>query len=353
MSNCSQDNIKYLRNSHYWGSTPGHPKPQVEEIDYPAFLSNTPCNLDLVQGAAQWGGQPIPNIKSAYIAKDPAYRHYWFPPVENVSLFPNLNNPLLSKLAVRKAITLAISRPDVAERGESGYQRPANQTGIVLPTFQTWYESSLNTVTYDPSKADQVLRAAGFKKGSNGIYQDAQGQQLSFTIKTVSGFTDWDASLQVITQDLKAVGIQVTVSDENSGPYVSALESGNFQLAYAGGGGPYPLDGPTPYYELRGILLSDNIGSTDYSRYSSASTDALFNAYPAASPAQQVQIMHKIEKVMVDDIPVIPVTEGVNWFEYDGKHFGGWPGPSNPYAQPAVYQFPDNEVVLLHLYPVS
>jgi peptide/nickel transport system substrate-binding protein len=353
VSNCSQDNIKYLRNSNYWQSKPGHPVPQIKEVDYPAFLSNTPCNLDLIQGAAQWGGQPIPNIVSSFVNKDPKHRGYWFPPVENVSIFPNLTNPLLSNLAVRKAITLALDRSAVSQRGESGYEPPANQTGIVLPTFKSWYDSSLNTVTYDPSKADQVLQAAGFTKGANGIYQNAQGQQLSFTIKSVSGFADWDASLQVITQDLKAVGIQVTPEDENSGPYVSDLDSGNFQLAYAGGGGPYPIDGPSPYYELRGILFSGNIGSTDYSRYASASTNALFNAYPAASPAQQVRIMHQIEQVMVNDIPVIPVTEGVNWFNYNSLNIGGWPTASNPYAQPAPYQFPDDGVLLTHLYPLS
>jgi peptide/nickel transport system substrate-binding protein len=45
MSTCSQDNIKYLRNASYWQSKPGHPVPQVAEVDYPAFLSNTSANL--------------------------------------------------------------------------------------------------------------------------------------------------------------------------------------------------------------------------------------------------------------------------------------------------------------------
>src|SRR5262249_9914266 len=70
-SNCSPQNIKYLRNTHYWQSTSSHPVPAVKEVDYPAFLSNTPGNLYLSQGQAQWGGQYIPNIQSFYIAKDP------------------------------------------------------------------------------------------------------------------------------------------------------------------------------------------------------------------------------------------------------------------------------------------
>ena len=64
--------------------------PRIQEIDYPAFLSNTPANLFLSQGQAQWGGQYIPNIQSFYIGKDPAHRHIWFPPVLNVALVPNL-----------------------------------------------------------------------------------------------------------------------------------------------------------------------------------------------------------------------------------------------------------------------
>ena len=353
MSSCSAQNIKYLRNPHYWQSTASHPVPQIAEVDYPAYLSNTPGNLALSTGQGNWGGQYVPNIQSFYIAKDPAHRHIWFPPVGNVSLVPNLTNPLLSKLAVREALAYAINKPNVARLGESGYQQPANQTGVITPTFQSWADTSLAQPTYNPAKAESLLKSAGFTKGSDGIYQDSAGNRLSFTIKTISGYSDWDASLQVITQELKAVGIAVTVQDENSGPYATDLQGGHFQLAYAGSGGLGPVPGPSPYYELRGALFSGSIGSYNFSRFKSASTDALFNQYAAASDAQQVQIMHQIQKVMVDQVPFIPVTEGVDWFQYDTTNIGGWPNASNPYAQPAPYSSPDNAVVLTHLYPTG
>ncbi len=223
MSSCAPQNIKYLNNPNYWQSSPGHPVPAVKEIDYPAFLSNTPANLSLAQGQAQWGGQYIPNIQSFYISKDPTHRHYWFPPVLNVSLFPNLTNPLLSQLPVRQAISYAINRQIVSRLGESGYQAPANQSGVILPTYQAWSDPSLTATTYSTAKADQVLTAAGFTKGSDGIYQDKSGNRLAFTIKTISGFSDWDASLQLITQQLKAAGISVTVQDENTTSYTADL----------------------------------------------------------------------------------------------------------------------------------
>ncbi len=350
MSSCSPQNIKYLRNPNYWKSSSGHPVPTLQEIDYPAFLSNTPGNLFLAQGQGQWGGQYIPNVKTFYVGKDPAHRHIWFPPVLNVALVPNLENPLLSQLPVRQAMAYALNRATIAQLGEGGQQQPANQTGVITPTFQSWFDSSLALPNYDPAKAQQILNSAGYKKGSNGIYQSPSGQPLSFTIKTISGYSDWDASLQIIAQELKAVGISVTVQDENSTPYTADIQGGKFQLAYAGSGGPAASPGPSPYYELKGWLFSGNIGSTNYSRFKSASADALFNQYGAASQPQQVQIVHQLQKIMVDNIPFIPTTEGVDWYQYDTTNIGGWPTESNPYAQPSPYSFPDNGQVVTRLY---
>src|SRR5437763_14040243 len=295
VSSCSPQNIKYTRNPHYWQSKAGHPVPMIKEVDYPAILSNTPVNLFIAQGQAQWGGQYIPNVQSFYVGKDPAHRHIWFPPVLNVALVPNLSNPLLGKLPVRQAIAYAPNKATIARLGEGGEQQPANQTGVVTPTFQSWVDTSLSQPTYNPAKADQLLQSAGFTKGPDGIYCDSSGNRLAFTIKTIAGYSDWDASLQIITQQLKAAGIAVTVQDENSTPYTSDIQGGHFQLAYAGSGGPAASPGPSPYYELRGWLFSGNIGSTNYSRFKSASADALFKQYAGASQPQQVQIMHQIQ----------------------------------------------------------
>ena len=61
----------------------------MAKVLYPAFTSNDPANTYLATGQAQWGSQFIPNIKTFYTSKSPD-NHYWFPPVANVSLIPNL-----------------------------------------------------------------------------------------------------------------------------------------------------------------------------------------------------------------------------------------------------------------------
>jgi peptide/nickel transport system substrate-binding protein len=352
MSKCTPQNVTYTANPSYW--QPGEPK--VAKIQYPAYTSNNTANDDLANGSAQWGAQYIPSIQAFYTSKSPDY-HYWFPPTVNVSLVPNLTNPLLSNVKVREALSYAINRSQVSGIGESGYEPPANQAGIVTPTFN----SSLNTSAlaawgsgYDPTKAKSLLESAGFHPGAGGVMTNAAGQQLKFSVINIGDYSDWVASMQVIQQDLKAIGVEITPDNLSNTDFDADLFYGKYQLAYY----DQQTFGPSAYYELNNWLNSANtapIGKTaasNYERYSSKTTDALLNEYAGTtSTAEQQQIMNQIQQVMLNDVPIIPVVEAVDWYQYDTGSFTGWPTPGDPYAQPSAYAFPDNEQVLLHLAP--
>ena len=352
MSKCSPQDITYTANPHYW--QPGLPK--IAKIQYPAYTSNTTANNDLADGTAQWGAQYIPAINTFYKSKSPNY-NYWFPPTVNVSLVPNLTNSLLSNVKVRQAMSYAIDRSKVSTIGESGYEPPANQAGIVTPTFS----SSLNNSAlaawgngYDPAKAKSLLESAGFHPGSDGIMTNAAGQKLSFTVINIGDYSDWVASVQVIQQELKAIGIQITPDNLSNTDFDADLFYGKYQLAYY----DQQTFGPSAYYELNNWLNSANtapVGKTaasNYERWSSPATDKLLNQYATTTdPATQRSILDQIQQTMLTEVPIIPVVEAVDWYQYDTGTFSGWPTPSNPYAQPSAYAFPDNEQVLLHLSP--
>jgi peptide/nickel transport system substrate-binding protein len=349
---CTSQNVTYTANPNYW--QPGLPK--IKKVEYPAFTSNNTANDQLANGQAQWGSQYIPNIKEFYTAKSPNF-HYWFPPTVNVSVVPNLTNSLLANVKVREAMSYAIDRAKVSSIGESNYEPPANQAGIVTPTFASWVDSSLASkyhYTYDPVKAKQLLASAGFKMGSDGIMANSKGQKLSFSIINIGDYSDWVASVQVVQQNLKAVGIQITPDNLTNTAFTAALYAGKYQLAYY----DQQSFGPGPYYELRNWLLSTNsapIGQTaasNYERYKNPATDALINSYAGTtSTTEQHTIVDQLQQVMLADLPIIPVVEAVDWYQYDTSNHSGWPTPGNPYAQPSAYAFPDMEQVLLHLSP--
>jgi peptide/nickel transport system substrate-binding protein len=350
---CSSANITYTANPYYW--QPG--EPHIAKIEYPAFTSNNTANDELATGQAQWGAQYIPSIQAFYTSKSPDF-HYWFPPTVNVSLVPNLTNPLLSNVKVRQAMSYAINRSQVSTIGESGYEPPANQTGIVTPTFSSSLDRSAlaqyGNYSYDPAKAIALLESAGFKMGSDGIMANAAGQKLSFTVINIGDYSDWVADMQVIQQDLKAVGIAITPDNLSNTDFDADLYYGKYQLAYY----DQQTFGPSAYYELNNWLNSADtapvgkLAATNYERYSSAATESLLNQYAATtSPATQASIVDQLEQVMLSSVPIIPVVEAVDWYQYDTAAFTGWPTPGNPYAQPSAYAYPDMEQVLLHLSP--
>jgi peptide/nickel transport system substrate-binding protein len=349
MASCSPQVIKYTKNAGYWQKG----KPSIDTVYYPAFTSNDPANQQLASGKAQWGSQFIPNINSYYKNKS-ADNHYWFPPLSNVDIFVNLKDPILSNLAVRQAMAYAVDRKKVSEIGEYGYEPPSNQTGIVTPTFSDWLDKGLaNQVTYNPQKAISILEKAGFKK-KNGVYNTPDGKPLSFKIINIGGYSDWVASVQVIQADLKKVGIEITPENLSSTTYDADNYNGKYQLSYNGN----LSGGPTPYYELRQLLYSKNsapIGqaaASNWERYSNPATDKLIEDYGATTdPAKQHEIIRKLEAVMVNEIPVIPVTEGVDWYQYNTKGLSGWVTQQNTFAKPAAYENPDWGVMLLHLKP--
>jgi peptide/nickel transport system substrate-binding protein len=355
VGNCTPQNIKYVASPHYWQR--GLPK--VGTVNYPAFLTNDTANTYLANGQAQWGSQFIPSIQKFYLDRNPNY-HYWFPPVANVTLFVNLTNPLLKNLAVRQAIAYGIDRAKASTIGEYGYEPASNQSGIVTPTFSSWEDSSQaaafgNNYAYNPQKAISILEHAGFKKGSNGIFQSPSGKPLSFNVVNNGGFSDWVAAMQTIQASLKAIGIQLNPENVAYSTWQSDIFTGKFDLGYYAETG-----GPSPYYELRQWLYSANsapIGTaagSNFERYSNPATDALINQYATTTDAAtQHSIVDQLQNVLLTDVPVIPVTEQVDWFQYDTGSFSGWPTPGNPYAQPAAYNYPDWGQLMLHLTPAK
>src|SRR5262249_21301548 len=200
--------------------------------------------------------------------------------------------------------------------------------------------------------AISILQNAGFKKGPDGIMAKG-GQKLSFTIINNGGYSHSVAAVKVIPQGLTAAGTQVTPPKPARTSRRKKGCAPHHPLAYNSETG-----GPSPYYELRQWLYSGNsapIGTaagSNWERYSNSSTDALINQYAATNDAAtQHAIVNKLQLVMLKEVPVIPITESVDWYQYDTGSFTGWVTPTNQYALPATVQEPDWGQQMIRLAP--
>jgi peptide/nickel transport system substrate-binding protein len=339
------------RNPHFW--QPG--KPYIDEIRYPAFNSNTSADLLLSQGSVDWTGLFTPDVNKTFANRDPAHNHYWFPPSNVVTLYLNLAKRPFNLLAVRQAISAAVDRGKLYRIGENGYEPPSHPTALVLPANQSFLSSNFANASFslDTAKATSLLEGAGFRKGSDGIYVDKNGNRLAFNIDVVSGWTDWVTDSQIMASNLRAIGMDVKVNVISYNSYYSALQMGSFDTAIS-----WTNTGPTPYYLYYSMLGSTNtapIGqqaTSNWERWSDPMTDRLLQQYASSpDPLVQQQALAGIQKIMVQQLPTIPLIYGATWYEYSTARFVGWPDEQHPYAVPAPYAAPDEEIVVLNLHP--
>jgi peptide/nickel transport system substrate-binding protein len=338
------------RNPNYWQAG----KPYINEIHYPAINSNASADLVLSQGSLDWSGLFSPNIQQTFVNRDPAHNKYWFPPSGLTVLYLNLSKAPFNDLAVRQAINLAVDRQQMSQKGEDGYQQVANPTGLLLPNFQSYLSSTYSSDSYsvDTAKAISILQQAGYTKNSSGIYAK-NGQELSFKMNVVSGWTDWVTNVQIMASDLKAIGMNVTVNAISYNSYYSALQLGTFDTAIS-----WTATGPTPFFSYYGLMSTSQtapVGKAapqNWGRWSNSQTDQLLSQYAGtADSATQQQAIQGLEKYMVDQVPAVPLIYGSTWYEYSTARFSGWPDQNNPYAVPAPWSYPDVGVVAQNLRP--
>ena len=195
--------------------------PKIACLEYVQAASNDAALALIQSGQVDWTHNFVPNVEKAYGAKDPKHYHAFYAttayPLSLV--FDDTQYPY-SLVAFRKALSLAIDRKTVWKLGEYGYAPPTDAIGL-SGLFPKWVTDpavkklAKQMATYNPTGAKKLLTDAGFTyKGSRLI--DPKGDRVKLDIHVISGWSDWVASNQIITKNLRDIGIDSKVRLEPS-----------------------------------------------------------------------------------------------------------------------------------------
>jgi peptide/nickel transport system substrate-binding protein len=343
--------IWVVRNPHYWQPN----NSGIERIYAAAYTSGTAAQLALETGQDQWAGLFVPNYQKLYVAKAPKYNVFWSPATGTVSLEPNntiypLNIPL-----VRKALAFAINRASVGNIGESGTELPVTSAvGLPMPTFKSYVAANYagKNYSYDPSEAVKLLEKAGLRRNSKGVFLGKNGAPITLSIVDPSGYTDYMADAEIIAKELDNIGLHTSVDGVSVALWTTDYIDGKFDMTirWSRGGG-------TPFFIYQGWLDGTEtapVGKAatgDYERFHSAAATGLLAEYGSTdNAAKQASLMAKLEGIVANAVPVVPLVGAANWDQHSTKEFVGWPTPTNPYILPSP-DMPDMEVTILHLRP--
>jgi peptide/nickel transport system substrate-binding protein len=197
-------------------------------------------------------------------------------------------------LAVRQAILYSVNRASVIKLADSG-AFPTSNTPLVKGMLG--YSSSLASLyPYDPAKAAQILKGDGWTK--SGQYWTKDGKPLSLSIAGFSDVPEYATLAEAIQTQLRANGMQASVTLEGRSAYLNAASNGEFNIT------PTSYDAVDPA-ALGEWFLSGSL--FNWSKYNSPTLTNLLNqAQVATSLSQRASLYQQAQQIIMSQGLIIP-----------------------------------------------
>ena len=339
------------KNPNYWQQG----KPHIEKLIFPTFSNNEQITLALLSGKLDWAGAFIPAIDRIFVDKDPQHHHYWFRDTGySTFLHTNNKNPVLGDVNIRKAISYAIDREQVVRVGMYDYTTPAHVTSLSGP-MSKWHSPEINNkenwTAYNVEKANELLDSAGYKWKDENQRIKADGSLLAFDIIVVSGWSDWIRSAQVISQNLKKVGIKATVRTYDFGAWMVRMQQGDFDMSIG-----WADKGITPYNFFKWMMFTEYVkpvGETadvNWHRFGLEEADLLIRELEQTSDDNEIKnIIFQLQHLFVKNAPSIPLFAEPSWGECNSKYFTNFPSEENPYGPLSTNEIPSFIFTLINI----
>jgi peptide/nickel transport system substrate-binding protein len=341
------------KNPNYWQAG----KPYIAGLRFPAFPSNEPAALALMNGEVDWSGKFIPDIEKVYVAKDPEHHKFWFPNLGTThNVYTNTTRAPLSDVRVRKALSMAIDRERVTKIAVYGYTKPIRPHGLSR-AFDEWANPSAledaDWVSHSPEKANQLLDQAGLAKGPDGMRLGPDGKALQLTFNVVTGWSDWISAVQLIIRDFAAVGVKAEMKTLAFSAYFDALQRGDYDLSMG-----WAEEGPTPYMYYRFVMsgvMTKPVGEAapmNWNRFQNDEVDAALSAFERTrDPKEQRALSDKLQALYSKHAPLIPLHPSPSWGICNTSRFTGFPSEEDPYARLSPFSAPEYLLVLTNVKP--
>lgn len=348
------------KNANYWQAG----KPEIQNVRYIALATADAASASLIAGQVDWMSAFLPGLDQ--LLKNQKNLTYVNTPALTTSIFTcagadyGCKGPQTDP-AVRQAIYYALNRDQLNKLAGGGFAQTGSPTMLLPERDKDWIADQANLTTPggpDVAKANQILDAAGWVKGGDGI-RSKGGQRASMTIQTVTGWSDYISLNDAMTQELKEVGIELKPTQLAWQEWNNNQIQGKYQLSLDSIGLGASTNPYFTYQPKYGSATTSKVGtpaglSGNYARYKNAKVDAAIAVAAATNDEATQKAQYAIiQQEVVKDLPYIPIYVNSMLTEFNTSHATGWPSNDNKYALPASWKQWDNGIVLLNLKPAK
>jgi peptide/nickel transport system substrate-binding protein len=253
--------------------------------------------------------------------------------------------PPLDKPEVRWAISSLIDRQKIVDLAYEGTTVPAWGVWPNYDGNKPYFDAISDLLQqypvdkYDPDKAAQLFSQAGVKPSD---------LKLNYVVDSEAN-EDMKVA-QVLSDQLSAAGISVTIQPLTGGALNDAILKGDYDIAMNAFCPGYivenldlfnsknykPLGQDAPYYEANSY------------RYQNPKLDEVVNkmfTVPADDTATLTKLYHDAMAIWLPDLPVVPLVQAPALVPFSSKYWTGWPSADDPWNMPVSWWATFNLVI--------
>ncbi len=294
------------KNKHYWEKdAAGKQLPYLDAVQISFYDNKATEFLQFRQGALSFMNDIDPSFKDEVLTKTGQLRDQWkgklvlqkhaYLNTEYFGILVDSANPLVARSplrlkAIRQAMNYAIDRQQLMMYLRNSIGIPA-EAGFVPGGLPSRNTELVKGYTYQPEKAAALLKAAG--------YPDGRGLPV-IRLLTIPIYADIGS---FVARQLEEAGIHVQVEIVQK----SLLLEQTAKSEAAFFRGSWMADYPDAENYMT-VFYSKNPAPPNYTRYHNKAFDALYEqALQETNDSLRYVLYRKMDQLMIDDAPVIPV----------------------------------------------
>jgi peptide/nickel transport system substrate-binding protein len=311
--------IELTRNPSYRRA----PLPRLDSVIFRIIPDETTLLNELLTG----GIDVMENVPPEAVARLEASRVLRIVRVPDLSytfVCWNTSRPLFSDARVRRALTLAIDREAIIEGLLHGTGRPS--LGPVL-SFLWAHDTTLRPLDYDPGAARRLLRSAGWEdRDKDGILQ-RDGVPFRFTLETNQGSALRSDIVQMISAQLRQVGVEATPRILEFGTFIERHEKHDFDAFVGSWRESTKVDLKSAFHS------SGRNGGYNYGLYADAELDDVIDRARIATDARvALKLWRRAQQIVARDQPYTFLFERDRLHALPRRLSGFHPSPRSIYV---------------------
>ena len=329
---------------------------KVDCMRFPQIANNDQALAAAAKGELDWFGSFLPDIEKTYVAKDPENHKYWFPGGSLVIFNLNMNaaeegnKEAFSDVNFRRAFSMAMDRQSMVDIAGYGYPTINQYPSGLGRGYHAWNNPEADAqfgkyTEYDVAGAAALLAEAGYKDtDGDGFVETPSGKPVSFDLIVPNGWTDWVNTVQLAVEGLHEAGVNASIATPEAAAWTQSLLDGTYQGAINA-----LVVGVTPHQAFNTFHSSKAMSARfSVTGYTNEELDGLLDGFfKTADEAEQRGIMDKIQMILSEDMPHVPVFNNPYWYQYNTARFEGFFSADNDQAVPVVHD--GNPERILHL----